>query len=209
MKGVRLYLTRHAYGNAVSEDFWNALAEVSGKPCVEFMKQWTNVIGFPILQLKQHDNNNNKLIMSTDRFCASGANTVGIVAENNATTTTHWPIPVTARVEGIDEIQGPWVVHGPEKDESAALLDQIEAWSSAGKWFKLNVDQYSFYRVNYTPQQWERLSVAMDPVAGPLSATDRLGLISDSFAAGKAGYASIVDSLRLVQGFANHDTAGT
>jgi hypothetical protein len=38
--------------------------------------------------------------------------------------------------------------------------------------------------------------------------TDRLGLISDSFAAGKAGYSSIVDSLALVEHFGEHETAG-
>jgi len=200
MKGMRLYLTRHAYGNAVSEDFWKALAEVSGKPLLEFMETWTKVIGFPILQLQGDDNT---LTMTTRRFLASGANATG------DSSTTKWPMPVTARVEGTDEVQGPWVIHGPEKDESEALLEQIKNWSAAGKWFKLNVDQFGFYRVNYTPEQWERLASGMDPVGGPLSATDRLGLISDSFAAGKAGYASIVDSLRLVQGFGDHDTAGT
>jgi len=200
MKGMRLYLTRHAYGNAVSEDFWKALAEVSGKPLLEFMETWTKVIGFPILQLQGDDNT---LTMTTRRFLASGANATG------DSSTTKWPMPVTARVEGTDEVQGPWVIHGPEKDESEALLEQVKNWSAAGKWFKLNVDQFGFYRVNYTPEQWERLASVMDPVGGPLSATDRLGLISDSFAAGKAGYASIVDSLRLVQGFGDHDTAGT
>lgn len=193
MKGMRLYLTRHAYGNAVSNDFWKALSEASGgKPLVEFMKPWTLVMGFPILQLKEDGS------IETHRFHASGEKT---------NDTTKWPIPVTARVQGTDDIQGPWVMDGPEGDESQVLAKQIQTWSSQGKWFKLNVDQFGFYRVNYTPEQWNRLSQAMDPTSGSFSATDRLGLISDSFASGKAGYASIVESLRLVEAFGGHDTA--
>jgi aminopeptidase N len=189
-----LYLTRHQYGNAVSEDFWSALSEVSGKPLVDFMKTWTNVTGFPLLQLKEDGS------MTTERFYASGSS-------GKDSSATKWPMPVTARVEGSDEILGPWVVHGPEKDESDELLQQIQSWSAAGNWFKLNVDQFGFFRVNYTPEQWQRLALVMDPIDGPLSATDRLGLISDSFAAGKAGYASIVESLNLVKGFGEHSTA--
>jgi aminopeptidase N len=199
MKGMRLYLTNEAYGNAVSEDFWQALSEVSGKPLVEFMKPWTNITGFPILQL--HASDDNQLTMTTNRFYASGAK------DDSTDVTTKWPMPVTARVEGSDDIQGPWVIHGPEHDDSGALLQHIQAWTAAGKWFKLNADQFNFYRVNYTPGQWSRLATAMDPSEGLLSATDRLGLISDSFAAGKAGYSSVVDSLRLAEGFADHKVA--
>jgi puromycin-sensitive aminopeptidase len=198
MKGMRLYLTRHAYGNAVSEDFWKALSEAAGgKPLVEFMKPWTLVMGFPMVQLEGDDGSTTSIV--TRQFQASGEK------ENGS---TQWPIPVTARVQGMDGVQGPWVLHGPDRDESEALSKQIQSWSAEGKWFKLNADQFGFYRVNYTPDQWRRLSQALDPNSGALSATDRLGLISDSFEAGKAGYASIVDSLKLVEGFGQHETAG-
>lgn len=199
MRGMRLYLTRHAYSNSVSEDFWTALSEVSGKPLVQFMEHWTKVTGFPLLQLQSDGS------VTTDRFYASGAK----VGNHAADARPKWPMPVTARVEGSDKILGPWVIDGPERDESADLLQQIQSWSSQNKWFKLNADQMGFYHVDYTPEQWSRLALAMDPVKCPLSATDRLGLISDSFAVGKAGYGSIVDSLNLVKGFGDHDVAGT
>ena len=31
-KGVNAYLQAHAYGNATSQDFWNAMTAASGKP---------------------------------------------------------------------------------------------------------------------------------------------------------------------------------
>jgi hypothetical protein len=47
------------------------------------------------------------------------------------------------------------------------------------------------------------------PETSSLSLIDRLGVISDSFAAGMAGYTSLVDSLELIEEFGNHETAGT
>ena len=117
-----------------------------------------------------------------------------------------WPIPVTALVEGSTETHGTWIINGPSGDDSAELLDNIRKWTAEGKWFKLNVDQTGFYRVIYTKDQWNKLGNVMSP-DGPLPLTDRLGLLSDSFAAGRAGYASIVDSLSLVQHFGEHDEA--
>jgi aminopeptidase N len=193
LEGVRLYLSRHAYGNAVTNDLWRALEEASGFPVVEFMKPWTLEVGYPVLLLSDDGS------MTATRFLGSGP---------EEGPSTRWPIPVTAKVEGVDEVQGPWVVNGLGVGETEEQLSaKLAEWSASGKWFKLNINQTAFFRTNYTKEQWRRLSHVMSP-DGPLSVTDRLGLISDSFAAGKAGYSSIVDSLALVEHFGEHETAG-
>jgi aminopeptidase N len=169
-----------------------------GKPVVALMTPWTTEVGFPLLILPEDESNS----IETPRFLASGPG-----SDDGGKAPTVWPIPVTAIVEGEDSVQGPWIINGPLGDESATLLDKVKSWTKAGKWFKLNASQAGFYRVSYTRAQWEKLAAVMSP-AGPLSSTDRLGLISDSFAAGRAGYTSIVDSLRLVQNFGDHEIAG-
>lgn len=198
MAGMKNYLNTHAYGNTTTVMLWKALEEASGSPVVELMSPWTSQVGFPALILPESDGQ-----IETPRFLASGPGNDDSGADPQV-----WPIPVTAFVEGSNEIQGPWVINGPSGDDSAVLLEQIRAWTSEGKWFKLNVDQTGFYRVVYTKEQWNALGQIMSP-DGPLPLTDRLGLLSDSFAAGRAGYASIVDSLLLVQHFGEHDIAGT
>jgi aminopeptidase N len=171
LEGMRLYLSRHAYGNAVTNDLWGALQESSGFPVVEFMQPWTLQVGYPMLMIS--DDGSTK----TTRFLASGP---------EEGPSTRWPIPVTAMVEGMCEVQGPWIVNGLDSDQSGEQLDaKLAEWSASGKWFKLNVDQTAFFRTAYTKEQWQRLSQVMHP-DGPLSVTDRLGLISDSFAAGTA-----------------------
>ena len=197
MKGMRLYLQRHAYGNAVTADLWRALEEVSDVPIHDFMMPWTKEVGFPIVQIADDGS------VQTCRFLGGGPET----PEEGES--ARWPIPVTARVEGMEQtIQGPWVLHGPDGDASLELSNQIKEWNGAGKWFKLNVEQTGFFRVAYPRQQWERLARVMDPQTSSLSTTDRLGLISDCFAAGKAGYFSVVDALTLVANFGEHETAG-
>jgi puromycin-sensitive aminopeptidase len=198
MEGLKLYLTRHEYGNTTTEDLWNALAETSGQPMVELMTPWTSQVGYPILMLPDKSKDAQGIIQ-VSRFLASGPNSIA----------ASWPIPVTAIVEGMDGIQGPWLIDGPIKDERDELLSKIEEWTLQDKWFKLNAQQCGFYHTLYTPGQWRRLAArAMTPINGPLSASDRLGLLSDSFAAGRAGYCDIVDSLRLVEVVSQHDEAG-
>jgi len=198
LQGMQSYVKSHAYGNTTTPQLWQALEEASGSPVVELMTPWTSQIGFPVLVLPESADGS----IETPRFLASGP------GSDDSEDPQVWPIPVTALVEGSSETKGPWVINSPSGDESATLLEQIRTWTAEGKWFKLNVDQTGFYRVAYTKAQWDALGKVMSP-DGPLPLTDRLGLLSDSFATGRAGYASIVDSLSLVQHFGEHGVAGT
>ena len=138
--------------------------------------------------------------MSCPRFLAGGPDS------HPSSKETKWPIPITAIVEGEEEVMGPWLIGGPNGDESEKLLSKMKEWSGADKYFKLNAEQTGFFRVSYTERQWKRLSRAMLP-GGQLSTTDRMGLISDGFAAGRAGYAPISDSLDLIKDFGKHEVA--
>ena len=191
-QGMRIYLKRHAYANAVTNDVWGALEEASGFPVVKFMQPWTLDVGFPILEIGDSGG------IQMSRFLASG---------RQESQSARWPVPVTAIVEGLDIEQGPWVLNGPQGDEHDALREKIVEWTSLGKWFKLNAHQTGFFRVSYTSNQWKRLTPALIP-NGHLSTSDRLGLISDAFSTGKAGYCSIVCALELVAGFGSHEVAG-
>jgi puromycin-sensitive aminopeptidase len=159
------------------------------------MTPWTLETGFPILLVSDDGS------IRVTRFFADGPNS------ELATTATNWPISVTAIVQGEAEPTGPWILNGPNGDETAALEQEIAKWTKDGLWFKLNAGQTGFFRVSYGKEQWVRLSSAMDP-DGPLSIVDRLGLVSDSFAAGKSGYLPIRDALMFISSFGEHATAG-
>ena len=49
LKGVGIYLKRHAYGNAKTSDLWSALSQASGQDVNALMDPWIRKIGFPVL----------------------------------------------------------------------------------------------------------------------------------------------------------------
>ena len=199
-KGMNIYLKRFAYSNAVTNDLWSTLEETSGIPVVEFMRPWTLEVGYPILIMDDEAGT-----VRIERFLSSGPRKDETIEANLADTV--WPIPVTVQVEGLDDFQGPWILNGPNGDDTDVLLRKIKEWSENDKWFKLNVGQTGFYRVAYHKNQLQQLSkTALDP-EGPLSVVDRLGVIADTFATGRAGYSSITDALELIQHFDQHSQA--
>jgi aminopeptidase N len=50
--GVNQYLKRHAYGNTRASDFWNAVAEASGKPLDTIMPTFVNQPGAPLVSVQ-------------------------------------------------------------------------------------------------------------------------------------------------------------
>jgi aminopeptidase N len=180
MEGIRHYLTRHAYSNAQVEDLWTALSETSGKPLNDFMKSWTSQTGYPVLTV------DDQLNITQKRFFAGGP----WIAEALASTST-WPCLIDGHILSSDD--------QPSIPNQLTEIQQNIAsmTKETGGWFKLNLGQFGFFRVNYSLTQWKELSNAIKP-GGRLGSVDRLGLISDCFSLGKAGYLSITVPLELV-----------
>ncbi len=74
-RGVNAYLQAHAYGNATSQDFWNAMTTASGKPVDRILPTFVNQPGAPLLEVSLSCvNNRSQLDISQQRFFArSGA----------------------------------------------------------------------------------------------------------------------------------------
>lgn len=48
---MTVYLKRHQFSSACTEDLWKALEEASGKPVGTMMATWTSQKGFPVLKV--------------------------------------------------------------------------------------------------------------------------------------------------------------
>ncbi|MEK7647366.1 MAG: M1 family metallopeptidase [Patescibacteria group bacterium] len=177
--GLRLYLVMHAYANAVTEDLWAALEEVSGKPVKKIMDTWTKQPGYPLISLEKVSGNNFKLKQS--RFLASGEKLLPEEASEL------WHISLPFRNEA--------------KEGGQVLLSDrvsfVRLQVDHGFWFKLNAGQMVFARVNYTPELWDRLKAALEN--GALSTIDRAGLANDLYALAKSG---VVPATQLLSVFA-------
>ncbi len=69
----------------------------------------------------------------------------------------------------------------------------------------LNHNRTSFFRAIYDDSHLAGLAKSI--AGGELNELDRLGLLGDAFEAAKAGYGSTVDALKLLEAYANEDSA--
>ena len=51
--GIRLYLTKHAYGNAETTDLWDALEESTKQPVRALMDSWIFQPGYPLVSVEK------------------------------------------------------------------------------------------------------------------------------------------------------------
>ena len=184
--GLQIYLKRHAYSNAVTEDLWKALEEASKQPVQEMMDTWTKQGGYPLIQVTRLDEN--KYSLSQQRFLASGDT---LTKEETAQT---WHIPLVTKFHNKTGIH----------ETSKEVLIGAGNFSAQGiNLVKLNSSQIALARVNYLPEQWQTLAEAIDQ--GKMITSDRYGILSDSLSLARAGHLSSVQLIRLLSSFKNED----
>jgi puromycin-sensitive aminopeptidase len=186
-RGLHLYLTRHQYGNATTNDLWNALAEASGKPVERIMDSWTKQTGYPVISLNEsREGGSDSFTLQQSRFLSSGTDPAG------GGDPSQWWIPI-----GIISASSPEPTFAIIQDRSTTLMLPVRD----NEWIKLNATQSGFYRVNYPPALWAKLLPAIESVALP--APDRLGVESDAFALARAGLLPTTRVLALVEAYRN------
>ncbi|XP_046484591.1 puromycin-sensitive aminopeptidase isoform X1 [Neodiprion pinetum] len=188
-KGMSLYLKRHSYSNALTEDLWAALEEASSKPVGAVMSTWTKQQGFPVLKVDQRQEGTSRVLsLSQERFLADGSKD----KEKSL-----WMIPVSVSTSRApQEVAISTVMNEAQKE---IVLNDVPE----GAWVKINPGTIGFYRTRYSPEALSLLLPAVkDRTLPPL---DRLGLLDDLFAMVQAGHASTVEVLRLMYAFQAED----
>ncbi|KAL0477810.1 hypothetical protein AKO1_013816 [Acrasis kona] len=72
-KGLNLYLTRHAYNNATTDDLWKALGDVSGDSNLSaMMNTWVLQTGYPLIKITPVANTTATVQLSQERFLLDG-----------------------------------------------------------------------------------------------------------------------------------------
>ena len=160
-KGVNAYLSKYAYSNATSEDFWNTIAETSHKPVDRIMAGFVKQPGVPLVSLKTSCSGKNANVTVTQtRYFRDRA-----LLE--AGSKERWDIPVCLKAG---------------KDEKCELLttkeQQITLAGCADGAFG-NAGGRGYYRTGYTSQDLNRIASSAE---SKLSAPERYMLLEDSFA---------------------------
>ena len=190
-QGLRRYLSAHEYGNARTEDLWSALEEVSGQPVTAIMDSWVKQMGYPVLQVTAETSGDSvELTLDQERFVYDKSE------DDAAPDSQVWRVPV-----GVSSGDGP-----PQTMVMENARERLRIPGGSSKpWFKVNPDQTGFFRVNYSPEDWQQLIPAISSLELP--ATDRLGIQNDAYALSRAGILGVSQFLSLAQAYSNEDDA--
>ncbi|KAE8100057.1 hypothetical protein FH972_017986 [Carpinus fangiana] len=144
------------------------------------MNSWAKKKGYPVVSVEVKDQ---KLVFEQSQFLSSGAHGEG-----------QWIVPITLCCGTYDVRKNLLLQTISETLDIKEFLSDRSGATFA--WIKLNVDQAGFYRVKYDEDLAGRLRYAID--SKYLSATDRFGILDDSFSLCMARQQSLTSLLILM-----------
>ncbi|KAK6731793.1 hypothetical protein RB195_007945 [Necator americanus] len=187
--GLRLYLKKFQYDNAVTLDLWDALQEASGQNIAKLMSGWTKQVGYPLVTVSdKQDGTSRILTISQRRFLADG----GEDSSNPL-----WQIPVNVCVgSNPKEVKGKFLLIEREQEIEVPNVEEKE-------WVKLNAGATGFYRVEYSSEMLQ--AMIPDIANGKMLLLDRFSVVNDLFALVHAGRARASTFLSVLAALKNEE----
>ncbi|KAG9266985.1 aminopeptidase N [Astyanax mexicanus] len=184
-RGLSAYLKQFAYGNTVYTDLWGKLQEVvDADPEVnlpatisEIMNRWILQMGFPVVTIDTRTGN-----ITQNHFLSDADSKPSRSSPYNY----EWFVPIS------------WMKNGTLMDrywllEKNATHDPMKTDS---EWLLANVNVSGFYRVNYDPQNWQRLLSQLSTDHSVIPVLNRAQIVDDAFNLAKANIINISVALR-------------
>ncbi|HEY0726263.1 MAG TPA: M1 family metallopeptidase, partial [Pyrinomonadaceae bacterium] len=166
--GIRLYLKKHAYGNAETTDLWDALEESTKEPVRALMDTWIFQPGYPLISVEQ-SGRSIRLSQQIFRYLQDGSD------EERS-----WHVPIFLRAgTKTGEVNRTLLL--TETEQKVELAEPAD-------WLVVNAGAHGFYRVRYSQ---ELLAVLRQGMMAHLSPVERFGLVNDAWAATLAGIVTL------------------
>ena len=192
-QGLHQYLTHHQYGNAQTQDLWDALGQASGQPVAAIMDTWVNQTGYPVLDVRvSRQDDGIDVAFSQSRFVYEN-----ILGQRDADR-TQWQAPVSVR-SASDAQPSSTLMEGPQ----ATIRVVPASYGSPEEWIKVNPLQTGFYRVKYPAEEMDKLTAPIQNLVLP--AADRLGIQNDAHALARAGHIPATRFLTVAEAY-SHET---
>ena len=174
--GIRLYLRRHAYGNAETTDLWDALEESTRQPARALMDTWIFQPGYPVISVEKQG----KSIRLTQRIFR--------YLEDSSDQDRKWHAPIFLRAGARSGVVNKNLLL-TEREQRVELDDVAD-------WVVVNAGGHGFYRVRYSGELLDALKQGLQD---RLSAVERFSLVNDTWAATLAGLTPLSDYLGLIE----------
>jgi aminopeptidase N len=162
-EGVRSYIHKHAYGNAVTDDLWREIERAApGKQFLQVAHDFTLQPGVPLIKASSSCNGG-----KTELSLEQGEFTV----DRPDKAPSHWLVPVTVRGGDGDVVRV--LVDG----KASVVLPGCDAP------VLVNAGQKGYYRTLYAPAQFKALGEGF----ARLPVVDQLGVMLDTSALASVG----------------------
>jgi puromycin-sensitive aminopeptidase len=203
--GIRLYLTKHQYGNTETTDLWDALEEATGEPVRAIMDSWIFQGGFPVIDVELvHDDlgageatgAGSLLRLTQRRFGYAGDLGQGDEADDADPEVWQVPLIFSMKLRPDPDTEG-YITFERQLVPGGGFETQLV---EAVDWVLVNTEGTGFYRASYSRELREALAAHAQTDLSPI---ERYGLIDDAWASVLAGATSVVHYFEFVKGFAD------
>ncbi|KAM6942737.1 aminopeptidase Ey-like [Xenentodon cancila] len=188
LKGLHTYLEEFKYKNTVYTDLWKHLQMAVDEagislphPVEDIMNRWVLQMGFPLITIDTQTGT-----ISQKHFLLDPDSVVTRPSDFNY----EWCVPITWIKTGGAEQQ--YWLHSEEAKNTDVALGSSE-------WLMANVNMKGFYRVNYDPDNWERLLAKLNSRHQEIPLINRVQIIDDAFNLARANILNITLALRTTK----------
>lgn len=187
-KGIKMYLSEFKYENTDQYDLWKciqkAVDEDAGHTQVaKVMSSWTNQIGYPVITI---NTTNGEIYQKHFLF------------NDSAESSLWWYIPIRV-MSNTSEPSLVWL-------ETSDTVRKNEFLSKTGEWILANVNCAGYFRVNYNPENWQRLLTQLETNPHRIPQMNRGQLIDDAFNLARAKLIDVTLALNSTR-FLRNETA--
>ncbi|HKU18506.1 MAG TPA: M1 family metallopeptidase [Candidatus Saccharimonadales bacterium] len=176
-KGLKAYFTKHAYSNTAGSDLWAALGAASDTDVAAFMNPWLVQSGFPVVRVAQ---SGGQITISQSHF---------LLDPTKADPARRWSVPLLATSSQL-----------PAVLKTASQTVQL----ASDEYVRINQGAIGHYVVHYS-EPAHLAAIAGQAERKELSVAERLMLLSDSGMLARAGVASFVETLKLLNHYEHED----
>ncbi|XP_056228766.1 aminopeptidase N [Seriola aureovittata] len=170
-RGLSSYLNKFAFSNTVYTDLWDHLQQaVENTPGIhiphtvhDIMNRWTLQMGFPVVTIDTRTGS-----ITQKHFLLDPDSVVERPSQFNYI----WFVPITWMKTGVEQQQH-WLL---QKTDTNSVM-QV----SGQDWVLANTNVSGYFRVNYDPDNWNRLLSLLNTNHHALPIINRAQIIDDAF----------------------------
>ncbi|XP_044047927.1 alanyl (membrane) aminopeptidase a [Siniperca chuatsi] len=176
-EGIKMYLSDFRFKNTDQNDLWEYVQKAVNKDgghikVAKVMDTWTNQIGYPVITI---NTTSGEIYQKHFLF------------NDSSESSLWWYIPIRVM---SNTSESSFV-----SLETSDTVKKDEFISKSGEWILANVNCTGYYRVNYNPENWQRLLTQLETNAHRIPLMNRGQLVDDAFNLARAKLVNVTLAL--------------